>query len=173
MKQHHIGLATAVATAALTVALAPAASASPYHRHCGSAGDGAVLGNSKYEEGGPYGIRMSAGHAREIARRFPPGEFGTREKARDVPCFVAQSVALSAGAAWLHWSGNDGTVRVIGPAYGGDVRLGRFRCIGRQINQTIHLPPMTYHETVAEMCVQGQGRSRTVGTFRIGTYSQS
>jgi hypothetical protein len=153
--------------------LTPAAVASPYHRDCGRGESGSVLGNSHDVESSPYGIRMSASSAARIARRMPPGEFGTRSKASDIPCLVAQTVAQSAGTAWLQWSGNSGTVHAVGSVESGTVEFGWFHCTGRSINQTVHAPPMTYRYIVAEMCTRGRGAQRIISTFRIGTYSQS
>ena len=165
-----IGVAvTGALTAAAT--LPPVASASPYHRHCGKTGDGGVLGSTKHIESAPYGIRMSPGAAAAIARRIPPGEFGSHEKASQVPCFVATAVALSAGNAWLHWPSDSGSVRVVAATYGGNVNLGVYRCTGRPDNQTVHEPGVTYHFTVRETCTHSRGSAKITGSFRIGNYS--
>jgi hypothetical protein len=172
MRKFGIMLALAAAFG-VAATLTPAAVASPYHRDCGRAGEGGVLGNSHDVQSSPYGIRMSASNAARIASRLPPGEFGTREKASDIPCWIAGTVAQSAGTAWLQWSGNTGTVHAVGGAEFGTVEFGWFHCTGRSIDQTVHLPPMTYRYSVAEMCTRGRGAQRIISTFRIGTYSQS
>jgi hypothetical protein len=171
--KYSIGLAAVLALTA-AAALAPAAPASPYHRSCENAHSGGVLGtgNSVYVQSGPYGIRMSAANAARIARRLPPGDYGSRSTARDVPCYIASSVAASAGTAWLHWRHGQGSVSVVAYGEAGAVKLGRFFCRGRHINQTVRFPPLTYHYVVAETCAQGSGAGKIVTTFRIGTTSQ-
>jgi hypothetical protein len=105
----------------ILVALAiPSTASAAIYRSCGNAHDGGVLGqedanyNYPYIEHGPFNIVMDGGksQAAALARLWPVQEFGTRVKASQMPCTLAQSAAISEGNAWAHWPGNLGTARV-------------------------------------------------------------
>jgi hypothetical protein len=154
------------------VAVIPNAVAAPTRRRCGSFGDGGEVGTRgslTFIQSAPYEISMTPTEARRIAARTPPGEFNSHVKPSQVACEVAGAMADSAGQAWLHWHGFDGSVKVTELTYGGKVHLGRFRCLGTTINRTVTVPGVTYHFVNSERCVGGHEIGRIVSTFFIGT----
>jgi hypothetical protein len=120
------------------LAMASLAQASPWHRGCGNHNDGFLTNNLKFEVSGPVYVGMHARTAYSIDRRVGPSEFGSRVKAKDVPCSVAWTVAGKAANAWVHWPGNSGTVGVRWSGYSYGPYLGRFHCHGYNRNNAAH-----------------------------------
>lgn len=127
-----------VVAVTLVLLLPAVAGASHYDRWCGTRQAGWVVGqpdanyNYPYEVRGPWHIKLTHAEALRLNRRFPVQEFGGHVSLADTACLVGQSVADSASQAWIHWSGNDGTVKVVASTSGGSVYLGRFHCRGHR-----------------------------------------
>jgi hypothetical protein len=123
------------------VALPSPSHASPYNRDCGTSRDGWVVGDfnseneTPWEVSGPWHIRMTNGprQAQALLKRFPVQEFNTHVQLGDVPCMVAQGIALSASQRWPRWPAGAGSVRVTLGTSGGDAQLGRYRCTSRNL----------------------------------------
>jgi hypothetical protein len=105
---------------------------SPYDRNCGTAREGGLTTNERWETIGPWHVRMSYKTARSIAERVGPSEFqpsGSHPSPKDVPCVVASSVAFAAADAWSvrhatsEWISARWTGYASGPSFGG------FHCI--------------------------------------------
>lgn len=158
------------------LAATPSVALASTSRRCESFGDGGEIGargRLTFIQSAPYEISMTRTEARRIAARTPPGEFNSRVKPSQVPCAVAGAIGEVAGQAWLHWRASDGSLNVTESTYGGNVRLGRFRCRGKAINRTVRLPGVTYHFVDSERCAGGRGTGRIVSTFFIGTVRNS
>jgi hypothetical protein len=108
------------------------AAASPWNRGCAG---GFVAGKPDTNYNYPWlvsvgHIGMSAKTAQSIAMRAPTEEFGYREKAREIPCNVAENIAESGARAWVRWPHNDGWIGVTRSGYSVGPYLGRFYCRG-------------------------------------------
>lgn len=117
---------------ALAVLSAPA-SASPWNRSCGTARDGFLTPDPKWEVVGPYQIGMSYTTAKGIAQRVGPNEFappGSHPAARDVPCDAAFSIAMNGAKAWTKWPGNSGWMGAGWIGYATGPYYGSFHCTG-------------------------------------------
>lgn len=154
-----------LAGASVMLTVPTLASASPYHRGCGTSQDGFLLGPSNsqgetpYEVNGPLYINMTHGEAIRLARRQPVEEFNYHVTPTLMPCVLAEGIAESAGQAWVKWQTTDnGWVTVYTQTEGGPARIGRFHCTGRT-------PPGNVfdHET----CVMHYPGGRVVGSFNI------
>ena len=130
----------AAALALTTLAIAPGASASAFDRSCATPRTAFLFGPENanfempWEVHGPWHIKMTPRAAYLLARRWPPLQNGYRVSAtRDVPCWVARSIAERAARAWQHWPGNRGVVRVSTTGMGPSQYVGRFTCAGRNL----------------------------------------
>lgn len=130
-----------IVAAALALAIAPSASASVFNRNCATPRTAFLFGpaNADYEMPwevhGPWHINMTRRAANVLAAHWPPLANGYRVSAtRDVPCWVARSIAEHVARAWQYWPGNRGIVRVSTTGMGPSQYVGRFSCSGRTLS---------------------------------------
>jgi hypothetical protein len=144
----------------ILLAIAPAASASPWDRNC--AGGGAVgPEDSSYNFQYFFDqihVAMNPGEAIRLARQQPPEEFGYRATPQQTVCIVGAGIASSAASRWVHWSGNSGWVNAHSDTSGGSAYIGLYRCIGIAGNDSTW---------VRERCTTQFAGGNVTGSFRI------
>jgi hypothetical protein len=143
-----VRVALAVAISSGAAACATSTKASPYNRDCGTARDGFVTPNDRWQSYGPLHVDMSAATAQSIARRVSPNEVqppGSHPPAKDVPCVVASSGASAGAELWSNRKATDDWVSVAWTSYASGPSFGRFHCRAtrrqsRAVNETCTHP---------------------------------
>jgi hypothetical protein len=97
-----------------------------------SHGAGSITADDNYETTAPFYIHIGQGADGFIAAHGGTFEGGPRfGNPGQVPCSVAESVAIESMTAWESWSGDTGVVRVSVLGATGLPYLGRFYCAGQ------------------------------------------
>ena len=150
----------ALLPAIVLLAIAPAASASPWNRNCSGGG---VVGpeDSSYNFEywvDQFHVAMNPGEAIRLSRRQPTEEFGYRATPQQTVCIVGDAIGFSAAEKWLNWPGNEGWVNAYSDTSGGSSYIGLYRCIG------IGGDGRTW---VREQCTTRFAGGKVTGSFRI------
>lgn len=145
---------------AAVLALAPAASATPWNRNCeggGAVGSEDSSYNYEYFVDQVH-VAMNPGEAIRLARRQPTQEFGYRITPQSVVCLVGDAIALDAGNKWTNWSLNTGWVNVHTTSSGGSSYIGLYRCVGIAGDG---------NNWERERCTTNFAGGKVTGTFRL------